>query len=157
MTWKILVIIGIVLLGYVTCSYTAKAQAAPAVAPTEQRPPAVEPQLPSRANNWNLPTIVHYNGERVTEGFWVINLCGKPVMVVYDTEDQMALPIMGPPLLKLGAQRAWELEDSPPLLIVPDLAQTYAALADVCEFLVARDKQHQRENEIVTPPPMRME
>ena len=37
-------------------------EAAPAVAPTEQRPPdraAVEPQLPSRANNWNLPTIVH--------------------------------------------------------------------------------------------------
>jgi hypothetical protein len=140
--------------------WPAQAQeAAPAIAPTEQRPPdraAVESQRPSRANNWNLPTIIRYNDEEVTEGFWVISLCGKPVMVVYDTETQMALPIMGPPLIKLGAQKAWELEDGPPLLIMPDLAQVYAPLAEMCDFLAESNRRHYRENEKVTPPPTRM-
>ena len=125
-------------------------EAAPAVAPNSAEPQP-QPQLPSRENNFNLPKIVQYDGETITEGFWVISLCGKPVMVVYDTEDQMALPIIGAPLLKLSAQKAWELEDGPPLLAVPDLALIYPRL-EMCEFLVGSD----RGNDKVTPPPTRM-
>lgn len=148
MTWRTLGLIGVLSTLLFT---TAQAQEAPAIAPStaESQP---QPQLPSRENNFNLPKIVQYGGETITEGFWVVSLCGKPVMVVYDTEDQMALPIIGAPLLKLGAQKAWELEDGPPLLVVPDLALTYPRLAEMCEFLVGSS----RGNEKVTPPPTRM-
>ena len=151
MTWKTL---GIGILSVLLVFSTAQAQeAAPAIS-SEATP--TEPRLPSRANNFNLPNIVQFNGERVTEGFWVFTLCGKPLLVVYDSEDQMSLPIFGQPLLRLAAQKPWELEDGPQLLQLPDLTQLYPALAEMCEILSERAQRLQHDNEKVTPPPTRM-
>lgn len=129
------------------------AQEAPA--PVEQQTP-VPNAAPSRANNFNLPREIRYNGEVVTEGFWVITLCGKPVVFVYDTEGQMSVPLFGTTLFEVASERAWDVEGGPALLLLPDLATTYAPIQGVCEDLARADRKLQRDKDKVTPPATKM-
>ena len=131
------------------------AQEAPA--PIEQQTPVPSVDRgPSRANNFHFPRVVKYNGEEVTEGFWVIMLCGKPVVFVYDAEGQMSVPLFGPVLLSVAAERAWDLEDGPRLLPIPDLADIYPPIRNVCDDLARADRKIQHDNEKVAPPATKM-
>lgn len=150
MTCRIVTLIGI--LALLVMPVMAQ-EAAPIESPIESLIEPTEPQLPSRENNFNLPKDIVFDGEIVTEGTWVIRMCGTPIVAVYDNDTQMAVPLIGPPLQQFARQKSWELEDGPPLLVTPDLEHIYAPIAEMCQILRAR-KSH--DNEQVEPPKTRM-
>ncbi len=152
--WRTLTFIGLLS----TLTFNLQAQEAPELRPPDRA--AIEPQAPSRANNWHLPKSIRYNGEEVTEGFWTVVLCGKPVMLVYDAEGQMALPLFGQPMIEIAREHPWALDDGPPLLILPDLAEMYAPVRGICDDLARLEKEirdrKKHEGEIIAPPKTRM-
>ena len=153
MNWRTLVLMGILsFLVLILVLPDADAQeAAPAESPAAEQ---VDPTVPSRDNNFNLPHVIRYNGEVVTEGFWIFTMCGRPVLVVYDTEDQMALPIFGQNLFALYQQQPWNTEGAPPALPLWDLAQIYAPIRDACETIRGHERQYEEQREA---PPTRMQ
>lgn len=103
-----------------------------------------------------MPDIIRFDGEEVTEGFYFFFLCGKPVIVVYDTDRQMAVPTFGQSLVRVFQDQAWALEDGPPAAIMPDLAEIYPPLREACDVINAADRKIQRDNEPIKQPKTQM-